>query len=182
MRLLRAQRLQAGRRGQRSPQARFWHYTKGCHLPQILESEVIRVADILLDPRERPVVWFSPHPLWEPTVTSLWADLPIEEIAVRAGGLVRIEVRAEAAPVSWRSWRKHSGVSWKTATRLGDTARKQGANPNGWRVSYQPVTSEMWLAVETWNNGVWQPLPQGAQTPARARRGSSDGREGSEHE
>jgi hypothetical protein len=45
----------------------FWHYTVGKHLPQILESKVIKLATEGIRLPEKPAAWFSTNSLWEPT-------------------------------------------------------------------------------------------------------------------
>ena len=45
----------------------LWHYTTGTCFLQIVDDGMIRPATAFIAPGERPIVWFSAHPLWEPT-------------------------------------------------------------------------------------------------------------------
>ena len=47
----------------------LWHYTFLPHLESILREGLIRPATALVEPPERPIVWFSKNQFWERTVT-----------------------------------------------------------------------------------------------------------------
>jgi hypothetical protein len=56
-----------------------WHYTTGLHLPLIRESGVLRPSGVFIGPDERPVLWFSTAPYWEPTAAKMTPWTSIEE-------------------------------------------------------------------------------------------------------
>lgn len=49
----------------------LWHYTAGHKLPLIREAYALRPNGAKVAPNERPVVWFSADPLYEPTAIKL---------------------------------------------------------------------------------------------------------------
>jgi len=46
-----------------------WHYTLLTKLQMILNDGLIKPTDVMIDPREKPAVWFSSNQAWEPTAT-----------------------------------------------------------------------------------------------------------------
>jgi hypothetical protein len=57
-----------------------WHYTVGLKLPLIRESGVLRPTDAGIGPDERPVLWFSTAPYWEPTSAKMRVRTPQERL------------------------------------------------------------------------------------------------------
>jgi hypothetical protein len=142
------------------PNRRLFHYTIGRHLPDIIASETILLADQCAREGTRPAAWFSLHQDWEETANK--GTLPNGRGRLdRAGtlrhgrGLARIEVDPEAAPHNWGRFCALAGVSASHAKELAATGRKWGANPRDWRVSFDAVTSEHWLAIEVNHGAGW---------------------------
>src|SRR5262245_34334142 len=98
----------------------IWHYTTYDRLLRILGDGMIRPATAHVPEGERPVVWFSFHPFWEPTATKgiviggVTRDATEEEM----GGLVRIGVEEQTAPYRWHQINRLSGMSSGEAKRL----------------------------------------------------------------
>ena len=78
------------------------------------------------------------------------------ETEVGGKGLVRIEVTPEAAPYTWDDFKRLSGGSEKVLRALVRAARKDGANPKEWRVSFEPVKVQDWLSIEIWDGKRWE--------------------------
>jgi hypothetical protein len=147
-----------------SPNMRLFHYTKLPFLRQILATNVILPATQWVPRGEKPVVWFSFRPDWEPTASPTTIEggqqvtLTFDEF-VRLGLVpCRIEVSPERAPLNWRAWRKLSGVKSKNVKELEEAATGMGADVSDFRMTFDAVKSEDWLAVELYLNGVWTPL------------------------
>lgn len=146
-------------------QRRLFHYTRSGHMRQILAEGQIRVATMYVDPTEKPVVWFSYRPEWEPSATPLYVDkatgarsiITFEEFRTRETPY-RIEVNPQAAPLDWRAWRQLSGVKPGLAKCLKNLALRQHSNVKSWRMSFEPVTRENWLAIELYENGQWRSM------------------------
>lgn len=139
----------------------IWHYTIGDRLARIMLDGAIRPATANIAPGERPVVWFSANAVWEPTATKglrgpdgLVRTIDKDELA-RHDALARIEVPLEVAPYGLGDFIRLSGVSPTTAERL---ARDPGAHL--WRVSFEPVPSSRWKAIEVWSaeRKRWEPI------------------------
>lgn len=88
-----------------------WHYT-------ILPKIKLIQADPVLRPYGRlgqtPAVWFSTEQLWEPTATCNWEAtlrsgetqlLDMDGLFKAHGGLYRIRVSPETAPILWEDYR-----------------------------------------------------------------------------
>jgi hypothetical protein len=146
-------------------QDRLFHYTTASRLRLILECELIKVATAGVHPGERPAVWFSSNPDWEPTATKLLQDpetgavrkLSFFEMA-KLDTPVRIEIAPRAAPYTWEAFTQLSGCSRKMLKSLEKAALEVGAAPSQWRVSFAPVGCDDWLAVEIWMDGEWSPI------------------------
>jgi hypothetical protein len=148
------------------PPTLVWHCTTGRNFIEIVADGAIKPAKLLIGPSERPVVWFSRNPLWEPTANKLWlasdgslVPLDMEQTYRLCGGLVRIGVTEDVAPYNFRQLQKVARISSKMAARLRDAGIKVGANPSDWYASLEPVPREKWSAVEVWNGSHWEHVP-----------------------
>ena len=138
---------------------RRWHYTKGVHLASICESGVLRPATAGVIRPERPAVWFSTAPMWEPTIGSYKIDsgaTSMEETAKVAGGVFRFGVAPESAPHDWDAFCRLSRVNRRIAASLVTVARRRGSDPATWFVSFKSVPRSEWLTVEAWYRGKWE--------------------------
>jgi hypothetical protein len=147
-----------------------WHYTIGEYLPRIIETGLLLLSDRYIGPGERPAVWFSLRQDWEPTAAKFGLvparrspQAAMTAMAMRGGGLVRIGVLEATAPFDWREFRRHSGLDPKIARGLAITAKEQGADPYDWRVSFDAVPSEEWIAIELWDGRAWVGHPNCAR-------------------
>ena len=142
---------------------RIWHYTTGHRFVEIVRSGEIIPATANVPAHERPVVWFSTDPHWEPTANKALKDnndgsirdLSREETATHDGGLVRIEVGPETAPYRWADYKRMSGIFAAEAAGLVKAARRAGSDPCHWRVSFESVPRAKWIGVQVWFKGQW---------------------------
>lgn len=140
---------------------RLFHYTTLGRFKFIEHDGLIKPATAYVKFNERPAVWFSTHPSWEPTASKLihtWGGVrraTIKQMIDNDGGLVRIEIAPETAPYCWREFKIRSGVSSKVIKGLVRAATEQGAKPSQWFVSFDPVPRDKWLAVEHWQGSEW---------------------------
>lgn len=113
----------------------------------------------------RPVVWFSVAEPWEPS-TAIKVRGPdgtmqfvrdIDENARRGGGLFRVGVAPETAPISWTDYRKGGFDRPDVCNRMAKAARDLRADPQNWWASDVPVPRALWTAVEEWKGGAWVP-------------------------
>jgi hypothetical protein len=121
-----------------------YHYTTGHHVPLIARDGFLKPATALIDSGEKPALWFSEQPFWEPTVQ---ATMGLAATIQRYGYVVRFEVAPEVCPVSWAQFKRTSGVSPRTARRM-EKAREYGGHPELWWTTYERVPRELWLKVE----------------------------------
>jgi hypothetical protein len=150
----------------------------GVHVASILENGFIKPATNGVPANEKPAVWFSTVPHWEPTANKMWIRggrmyrLDQEETAARGQGLFRIEVSPGAASHTWAAWKKLSGVAPADAAALSKAAHKMGSDPQRWRVSFDSVEKKLWLGIQRWNGRTWEQYPENNLT---ALRGSNTG-------
>jgi hypothetical protein len=155
-----------------------WHYTVGTNLVAILESGMLRPAIAGVPAGERPAVWFSMNPVWERTANKSWIVratgiayvLSREETETKGNGLFRFQVRPEAAPYSWDEFKRLSGASRQTIRQMERRARDLLALPQDWRVSFDPVPRDQWIALDVWRRERWVPFVEAIRNERPARR------------
>src|ERR1700741_1052892 len=110
-----------------------WHYTIGLKLPLIRESGCLRPTDTGIGPSERPVLWFSTAPYWEPTSAKGLATggasrtLSMQENAEMGEGLYRFGLPA-CTLIRWPEIGKRAGMRAAMRNALMRVGRQQGAN------------------------------------------------------
>ena len=144
------------------PSAVLWHYTVRAHLHRILADGQLRPVAIAGLKHVKPVVWFTAHTDWEPMANRLWQDpngkwvrLGKDPTIVLFGGLARIAVAKDVAPLDWKAYKDQSGAPPKLVKAIYDEAVSLGSRPGQWFATFQTVPREQWLAVEVWENEAW---------------------------
>jgi len=139
-----------------------YHYTYGDNFAKIIESGVIRRAVALIDVGEKPVVWFTLNPIWDPTVNKAAYGpegeivfLTKEETAQYGNGLFRFGVPLAVAPLTWSEIRQQSGMSPDIAKALEETANEKGSDPREWRGTFDDVPLSKCVAIDFWYQGKW---------------------------
>lgn len=85
----------------------YWHYTTLDRYTLIYRDRLITPATAFVIAPERPAVWFSCHPHWEPTANKgimegrLVRTATMDEMEEAGGGLVRIGVERRYLPHEW---------------------------------------------------------------------------------
>lgn len=138
----------------------LWHYTTMNCLSGIIRDGVIRPATAGVPGNERPIVWFSRRPTWEPTATKaivrsgMIRRATLEEMGV----LARIGVAPEVASFNWDQLRRQSGMRSGDARRLERAAIDQASFPGDWYGTFDPVPREKWLVIQTCHDAHWKPF------------------------
>ena len=142
-----------------------WHYTTGQRFLTIVVDGVIQPSTAFVEPPERPIVWFSTHPVWEATACKglfVPGDGPriatFAEMVRLGGGVVRFGVAPPTAPYHFQALVQRSGMSVAMAHGLRHRGQAQGADPSDWWGTFQPVPRELWTDVEVWEEDHWVPV------------------------
>lgn len=147
---------------------RIWHYTIGERLKPIIESGRINLATANVPEHERAAAWFSSNVRYEPTAQKLLEldgvnhVMTEKQTAQRGRGLVRIEVASDAAPLTWKEFKRQSGIKLRDIKHVEKRARDLHAHPGQWYASFEPVGADSWLAIEVWDGTTWLPLAEDA--------------------
>lgn len=145
-----------------------YHYTIGDYFRPIIESGFLDPARSVTQGqglRERPILWFSTHPIWEPTACKAYSSnghirtLSMAETIEKGHGGIRF-----GCPVSrLHSWstgklRSKARMSKDVAKALRLSGIEQGATPEFWYGSLSKV-SLSGLTVEVINSDMqWELL------------------------
>lgn len=109
----------------------IYHYTTNLSLQGVLKDGVIKKSFENVPKKRMRAVWFSTNPFWEETANKSVLDMTTGKI--RSGdkfdtynvgnGLARIQVRPEAAPVTWADYVRIGRVPAKLQRGLITTAQ-----------------------------------------------------------
>ena len=140
----------------------LWYYTTVAKLNQIIEIGEIRPATLGTSKKEKPAVWFSANPDWDPAANEPWQApdgsvlrLNKDQTYVLGGGLGRIGVAPEVAPHDWKAFKRLSGISPKAAKELYNSAVQAGSRPGEWFAAFENVPRSKWLAIEVMEGTTW---------------------------
>jgi hypothetical protein len=141
------------------PPEAIYHYTTGGKLKQIINTGAIKPTTAKIEPNEKPVVWFSTSPTWEPTATKVPVPGKQGQIitAKAQSGLVRITVPATCAPYAFSQLPLIAGTSIKACIGLLHAGLELGADPRAWRFTPTPVPVSLFREVEFYDfaNDSW---------------------------
>lgn len=139
-------------------QRRLYHYFPTVHLPDILDDGSLRPSAAGGGRGERPALWFTSRPTYEPTAVKLVEEghsvrqMTLQEQA-RRFGLARITVPGHIAPLTWTDWVAESGVRPVEVKRMRRKARRLGSDIALYRATFDAVPVAACAAVETSADG-----------------------------
>lgn len=142
--------------------SQLYHYTVVNRLPVIEDYGALVPSVVGIEPGERRAVWATTSPVWDNTANKFyigpdgsqrWGTRETTELFY--GGLARIVLPPEAAPLSWSQFVRLSGISSARARQLVRSGRQFGSVPANWRVSFDPIPVDQWLQVEVFYGGEW---------------------------
>lgn len=142
-----------------------WHYTTGVKFELIMESGVLRPADIGVEPPELPILWFSLHPFYDNSARKGLRDdtgrmtraATVPEMYEMGGGLFRFGcpiTRLKHGEVLRKSAKMQS-IVWR---KLLKGAAAMGANAGDWwgHIGELPIADLKFEAMD--DNLKWRPL------------------------
>jgi hypothetical protein len=146
-----------------------FHYTTGNVFKKILKQGAILPDRSEPDnEKETPTVTFSTHPVWEKTRFRV-GRMPDGQLVMLSqallkkfdGGLVRIVVPAEIAPLTWHDMKDECGMSSSAIKGIYDFAISVGARTSHWFATTKPVPEDIWITVEKMDeNDAWVEMPE----------------------
>lgn len=114
-----------------------WHYTTGETFRLIEESGLLLPTAIGIVPPEKPLLWFSEHPIYEPTAikallkNGVIRNMTLRELYKYGGGLCRLGYPRTGLHHD-RELREVAFISRQVWRLLVSQGRKQGSNPLHW--------------------------------------------------
>ena len=114
-----------------------WHYTTGEKFKLIVESGLLLTASIGVYPPEKPILWFSSHPYFEPTAIKNYElngkirRLSLPELFKLGRGLCRFGYQKKLL-LSGQALRADARMPLKIWKRLEQVALEQGSHSRYW--------------------------------------------------
>lgn len=143
------------------PEELVWHYTTGECFLQIVRMGRLLPTGIGSTPPEKPVLWFSNHPHFEPTAIKTVShlgearQLSLQEMYEMGRGLVRFGYPTRRL-LPWVKLRKKAKIPTQLWDPLERVARRQGGNPDDWWGTTQGLDVES-LVVDVMNRSMtWE--------------------------
>jgi hypothetical protein len=132
------------------PPENIFHYTTCAKLKQIMNSGCIKPTTAKIEPREKPVAWFSTSTEWEPTATKVPIPGMAGQIATAQaqGGLVWITVPGTCAPYTFPQLPLIAGTKPSVCIGLLLAGLELGSDPGTWRFTPMPVPTALFREVE----------------------------------
>jgi hypothetical protein len=123
-----------------------YHYTIAPRFRQIITSGFLNTTDAGITGEQKPVLWFSTNPIFEPTASE---RIEIPDLGVRIltpdesrglfGGLFRFGLGVEHL-IPWDRLHKAALMQPETVSHLEFGGRIQGADPGAWFGSLEPIS------------------------------------------
>ena len=133
-----------------------YHYTTGKNFVKICETNILFPYKTVTPPGEKPILWFSLQPYFEPTAAkAMYCEsekhnlkrLTMQETMDKCNGLIRCVYPAELL-IRWPLVGKQAGMKIKTIKQLEKEGRKQRANPSKWLGSFEPIQFSQLVEIQ----------------------------------
>jgi hypothetical protein len=137
----------------------LYHYTPWAKLPAIIQSGELRPSAAGAE-HERPLLWFSAHPVWEPTATKLLVSargvrrMDFEEMEERFGAVRFLLPADDPRLMDWPTACRYAGTPFADRVAMERSGRMQGAYPSQWFALKCPVAVEA-LTLQVWLEDAW---------------------------
>ncbi len=131
----------------------LFHYCPGVYVPDILTHGQLLPSAAGAQVEERPTLWFTSRPTYEPTAVKMVVDgrflrlLTLQEMA-EGYGLARFVVPEEVAPLTWNDWVNEIGVPRHEAEVMAQYAETLGSDDSLYRATFEAVPVSDCIAVE----------------------------------
>ena len=151
----------------------YYHYTKGFHLPTIVNDGIIKTTNAGIEKKEKPAAWLTKSPEWEVccnigTIMNkdletgkiyLLNDLEIERVPnsfmKRHIGMCRIVISENLPTVSWAKFKYVSGISELMYETIDKHSLKKGCQTDKWSCTFNPIPKKYWESVEMLVDDEW---------------------------
>jgi hypothetical protein len=152
----------------------YYHYTKGCHLAKIVNEGIIRTSKNLIEKKEKPAVWLTTSPVWEPacnighvvnadelvsgqTYSSDEVEIVTsnDDYMKKEIGMCRIVLSERISVISWGKFKHVSGISEPMYYALDEHSRSIGSPVNQWYCKFSGIPSKYWEGIEMYVDNQW---------------------------
>lgn len=153
---------------------KIYHYTKGCHLANIVKEGRIRTSKTLLDKKEKPAAWLTKSPNWEvacnaghllnanelvsgQSYSSDEVDLvaSTDDYMKKEIGMCRILISESLPVITWAKFKHVSGISEEYYDILDSHSRSVGSPVDKWICTFNSIPSKYWEGIEMYVDDQW---------------------------
>lgn len=144
----------------------IYHYTSFDIFKRLLKQQAILPdRSEPQNEKEIPTVTFSKNQEWEatryrvgrfPNGQIIMMNRPLLERF--CGGLVRIGVKPELAPMDWHDMKDRVGLSKGAINGIYDFAIRVGARTSHWYGTFDQIPEAQWIVVQLFKEGQWQDI------------------------
>lgn len=137
--------------------------TKGASLDELDKAVAagiprrLYMKAIEIDQKTKRAVWFSLEQFWEPSANKLGLGSSLQDLC-KIVEVIRIGVNAEVCPLTWDDYCRDSGHDAKHLRSMKSAAYSCNSRPSTYRLTWEAVPAEQWVAVERLDGDKWVPL------------------------
>ena len=138
-----------------------WYYARGVRLRRFLQAHQLPPGDIGTPDGVPSALICTTDPDWDDLescsilVRDEMRPMSREQMAALDGGLYRIELRADSAPLTWNEWVVESGIRRADARDLYQAVGADKEARAKLRLSLTPVARSDWVEIRKWRDGRW---------------------------
>jgi hypothetical protein len=143
--------------------SRTYHYTTGNKLLPISASGCLLPTNVMVAPQEKPILWFSVNPVYEPTAVKLIATAdrrvyrPTFQELHQIIGIFRFGIVAtDARLVPFNKLQRLAHISSHDMAAMTASGMRIGATPAHWTGTLIPLALSE-LDFEEWTGDMWIP-------------------------
>lgn len=152
----------------------YYHYTKGCHLSNIVKDGIIKTTSAGCEKKEKPAAWLTKSPEWEVAcnigiltnaheleIGKVYSSDEVESITVNNDymkkeiGMCRILISETLPVISFAKFKYVSKISEFSYNALDSYSRSIGSPTGKWLCTFNPIPKKYWEAIEIFVDDQW---------------------------
>jgi hypothetical protein len=152
----------------------YYHYTKGCHLANIVKDGFIKTTNAGCEKRERPAAWLTKSTVWESACNigkilnhenlipgKVYSSNEIQSVTVsddymkKEVGMCRILISETLPVISFAKFKYVSKISEFSYSALDSFSRSIGCPVDKWICTFNSIPKKYWEGIEMYVDDQW---------------------------